>query len=157
VAVAVAGGLCLTAFGVAGIDPLKKPGMAVLGPVLVIALTTLIWQGFVSGKIRIAVTGVVGAAGVAAAYVAGVTGFDQLLAASSVARTVPSPSGVDLVVAGIVVAGFLAVFGIQSAATLLARLPLVRALHVHAANGFYLDIPARQITARFWGLTTPVP
>ena len=157
VAVAVAGGLCLTAFGVAGIDPLKKPGMAVLGPVLVIALTTLIWQGFVSGKIRIAVTGVVGAAGVAAAYVAGVTGFDHLLAASSVARTVPSPSGVDLVVAGIVVSGFLAVFGIQSAATLLARLPLVRALHVHAANGFYLDIPARQITARFWGLTTPVP
>ena len=157
VAVAVAVGLCLTAFGVAGIDPLKKPGMAVLGPVLVIALTTLVWQGFVSGRIRIALGGVAAAAGVAVAYVAGVSGFDRLLAASSVAHAVPSPWGIDLMVAGFVVAGFIAVFAIQSAATLLARLPIVRALHVHAANGFYLDIPARQVTARVWGLTAPVP
>jgi len=35
--------------------------------------------------------------------------------------------------------------------------PLVRSLYVHAANGLYCDIPARRITARFWGLTTPVP
>lgn len=157
VALAVAGGLCLTAFGVAGFDPLKKPGMAVLGPVLVIALATLVWQGFISGRVRIAVGGVAAAAGVVAAYVAGVTGFDRLLAMSSVARAVPEPSGIDLLVAGFVVAGFLAVFVIQFAATQLARLPAIRALHVHAANGFYLDIPARQMTARFWGLTTPVP
>jgi len=49
------------------------------------------------------------------------------------------------------------VFAIQVAASWLARLPMVRALYVHASNGFYCDIPARQITARVWGLETPVP
>jgi NAD(P)H-quinone oxidoreductase subunit 5 len=157
VAAVVAGGICLAAFSLAGIDPAKKSGMVVLGPVLWIALATLVWQGLVSGRLRIAAAGIAAAGGVAAAYVAGVTGFDQLLAASSVAREVAPASRIDLAVAGIVVAGFLAVFAIQAAATLMARLPLVRALHVHAANGFYLDIPARQLTARVWGLTTPVP
>ena len=157
VAVAVAGGICLTAFAAAGISPTKKPGLIVLGPVLGIALTTLVWQGFMSGKLRIVAMGVAAAAGVAAAYAAGVVGFDRVLAASSVARTVPPPSAVDMVVAGIVVAGFAGVFALQAAAPLFARLSVVRAFHVHAANGFYLDIPARQLTARFWGLSTPVP
>jgi hypothetical protein len=62
-----------------------------------------------------------------------------------------------MAVALIVVVGFLGVFAIQSAGTTLARLPVVRSLYVHAANGLYCDIPARRITARVWGLTTPVP
>jgi NAD(P)H-quinone oxidoreductase subunit 5 len=157
VAAVVAGGICLSAFGLAGIDPVRKPGMVVLGPVLWIALATLVWHGLVSGRLRIAAAGIVAAGGVAVAYIAGVSGFERLLAAASVAREVAPPSSIDLAVAGLVVVGFLAVFAIQAAATLMGRIPLVRALHVHAANGFYLDIPARQLTARVWGLTTPVP
>jgi NAD(P)H-quinone oxidoreductase subunit 5 len=153
----VAAGICLAAFALAGIDPSRKPGMVVLGPVLTMALATLLWQGFASGRIRIAAGSLAAAIGVAAAYVLGVAGFDQLLAASSVVRAVPSPWGIDLIVAGLVVAGFIAVFAIQTASQALMRLPAVRGLHVHAANGFYLDVPARQLTARVWGLTTPVP
>jgi NAD(P)H-quinone oxidoreductase subunit 5 len=155
--VVVAGGICLAAFSLAGIDPMKKPGMTVLGPVLWIALATLVWQGLISGQLRIAATCIVAAGGVAAAYVASVTGFEQLLKASSVAREVASPSAIDVTVGSLVVTGFLAVFAIQTAATGMGRFSFVRALHVHAANGFYLDIPARRLTARVWGLISPVP
>ncbi len=153
----VAAAICLVAFALAGIDPARKPGMVVLGPVLTMALATLLWQGFVSGRIRIAMGSLVAATGVAIAYVLGVVGFDSLLAASSVARSLPPASTVDLLVAGLVVVGFLAVFAIQAASQVVTRLPAIRALHVHAANGFYLDVPARQVTARVWGLSTPVP
>jgi hypothetical protein len=30
-------------------------------------------------------------------------------------------------------------------------------LYVHATNGFYLDIPARRVTAWVWGGTAPTP
>jgi NAD(P)H-quinone oxidoreductase subunit 5 len=111
----------------------------------------------ISGQLRIAATCIVAAGGVAAAYVASVTGFEQLLKASSVAREVASPSAIDVTVGSLVVTGFLAVFAIQTAATGMGRFSFVRALHVHAANGFYLDIPARRLTARVWGLISPVP
>lgn len=156
-AVVVAGGICLTAFSLVGIDLMKKPGMAVLGPVLWIALATLVWQGLISGQWRITATCIAAAGGVAAAYVAGVTGFEHLLRASSVARDVAAPSAIDLAVGSLVVTGFLAVFAIQAAATEMRQFSCVRALHVHAANGFYLDIPARRFTARLWGLTSPAP
>jgi NAD(P)H-quinone oxidoreductase subunit 5 len=157
VAASVAAGIVIAAFALAGIDARVKSGMLVLGPLLVLALTTLLWQGFASGRLWVAVGSLGAATGVAAAYAGGVVGFDWILAGSSVVVRGPLHSAFGLLVAGIVVAGFLAAFAIQSATPFLARFPLVRALHVHAANGFYLDIPARQITARVWGLSTPVP
>jgi NAD(P)H-quinone oxidoreductase subunit 5 len=66
-------------------------------------------------------------------------------------------SAFHIAVSGLVAIGFLAVFAIQATATNLARLPTIRSLYVHAANGFYCDIPARRLTARVWGLTAPVP
>jgi NAD(P)H-quinone oxidoreductase subunit 5 len=162
VAAGVAGGICLAAFAAAGIDAASKPGGVVLGVVLAIALTTLLWQAFLSGSAWLAGGGIVAAAGVAVAYVAAWGLTDRLLAGSTVAVARPATalaeaSALELLVAVIVVLGFLAVFAIQAATPLLARLPAVRALHVHAANGFYLDIPARRLTARLWGLSDPVP
>lgn len=162
VAAGVAGGICLAAFAAAGIDVASKPGGVVLGVVLAIALTTLLWQAFLSGSAWLAGGGIVAAAGVAVAYVAAWGLTDRLLAGSAVAVARPATalseaSALELLVAVIVVLGFLAVFAIQAATPLLARLPAVRALHVHAANGFYLDIPARRLTARLWGLSDPVP
>ena len=156
-AAATAGGICLGVFTVAGIDPLTKPGGLVLGIVLIIALTTLLWQAFLTRSLRLAGGGVLAATGVAVAYVAALAATNQILAGSSVATALPPASLLGGVVAAIVVVGFLGVFAIQAATPLLSRLPAVRALHVHAANGFYLDIPARRLTARAWGLTDPVP
>ncbi len=157
VAAAIAGALVAAVFATAGIEVTTKPGGLVLGSVLVVALTTLVWHGGVSGSWPVALAAVAAAAGVAGGYALVLTGVDRLLASSAVAGDAMTPSALDVVLGAGIVLAFVGVFAIQATATSLARLPLVRALQVHAANGFYLDIPARQLTARVWGLTTPVP
>ena len=122
-----------------------------------IALTTLVWQALLSGSRWVSLAGMAAAVGVGMAYAAAYIGFDTLLATSAVAHGAGPASMLDTVVAALVVVGFLMVFAIQVAGISLARLPLVRSLYVHAANGLYCDIPARRLTARVWGLTSPVP
>jgi NAD(P)H-quinone oxidoreductase subunit 5 len=157
VAIGIAVGLCLAPAAVFGVNLAAKPGAVVLGMVMAVALTTLVWQALLSGSWKLAAGGIAGGLVVSLAYVAAYLGVDAILQRSAVAHAVLPTSVFDLAVSGLVVIGFLGVFAIQAAATTLARLPGIRALHVHAANGFYCDIPARQLTARVWGLTTPVP
>lgn len=157
VAAGVAGAASLGTLAAFGIDPAVKPGGLVLASVMGIALTTLVWQALLSGSRWVALGGMAAAAGVGLAYAAAFVGFDRLLASAAVAHGAGPASVLDVAVAVIVVVGFLGVFAISAAGPTLARLPLVRSLYVHAANGLYCDIPARRITARVWGLTTPVP
>jgi NAD(P)H-quinone oxidoreductase subunit 5 len=157
VAAGIAGAATLGTLAAFGIDPAVKPGGLVLASVMGIALTTLVWQALLSGSRRVSVAGVAAALGVGLAYAAAYVGFDRLLVSAAVAHGAGPASVLDVAVAVIVVVGFLGVFAIQAAGMTLARLPLVRSLYVHAANGLYCDIPARRITARVWGLTTPVP
>jgi NAD(P)H-quinone oxidoreductase subunit 5 len=156
-AAGVAGGICWGVFAAAGVDVMGKAGGPALAMVLVIALTTLLWQGFLAGSVRVAGFGVVAAAGVAVAYLGALFATERILAGSAIAVDLPATSPAGLLVAVAVVVGFLGVFAIQAATPLMARLPAMRALHVHAANGFYLDVPARRLTARVWGLSNPVP
>jgi NAD(P)H-quinone oxidoreductase subunit 5 len=149
--IAAAGGV------VVGLDLTTKPGGAVLLAVMGIALTTLVWQSLLTGSWPVALGGMAAAGGVSVAYAAAALGMERLLAWSAVADASGPASACDIVVGVVVVAGFLGVFMLQAAAAMLARWPVIRALHVHAANGLYCDIPARQITARVWGLSTPVP
>lgn len=140
-----------------GLDGAPKSGELVLGIVMMIAITTLVWHGLVSGSVTLALASIAAGLFVSGAYLMALQGMDRLLASSAVVRGGGPVSAVDLVVSGLVVVGFLGVFAIQVASSWLARVPAVRALYVHASNGFYCDIPARRITARAWGLTTPVP
>lgn len=142
---------------VTGIDPVGKPGGMVLVAVMAIALTTLVWQSLLTGSWPVAAGGIVAAVGVSSAYAAASLGIDRLLASASVSHAIGPASSLDAIVAVVVVVGFIGVFALQAASGSLARLPAARALYVHAANGFYLDIPARRLTARVWGLTAPVP
>jgi NAD(P)H-quinone oxidoreductase subunit 5 len=157
IAVVIAVGIGLGSLAIANIDIAHKSGGLVLGIVMVIAVTTLVWHGLVSGSVKLALASIVGGFIVSGIYLAGYQGVDRLLASSAVAREALPASSVDVIVGALVIVGFLGVFAIQVAASWLARLPVVRALYVHAANGFYCDIPARQITARVWGLNAPVP
>jgi NAD(P)H-quinone oxidoreductase subunit 5 len=157
VAAVIAGGATLGSLAAFGIDPVSKPGGIVLAAVMSIALTTLVWQALLSGSRWVSLTGMAAAVGVGLAYAAAYVGFDKLLAVSAVAHGAGPASMLDTAVAALVVVGFLVVFAIQVAGISLARLPLVRSLYVHAANGLYCDIPARRLTARVWGLTSPVP
>jgi NAD(P)H-quinone oxidoreductase subunit 5 len=157
VAAGVAGAATLSSLAAFGIDPAIKPGGIVLASVMGIALTTLVWQALLSGSRWVSLAGMVAAVGVGLGYAAAYVGIDLLLASAAIAHDAGPASVFDVAVAAIVVIGFLGVFAIQAAGMTLARLPLIRGLYVHAANGLYCDIPARRITARVWGLTTPVP
>jgi NAD(P)H-quinone oxidoreductase subunit 5 len=157
VAIGIAAGLGLAPVAILGVDVAAKPGAVVLGMVMTVALTTLVWQALLSGSWKLAAGGIVGGFVVSLAYVAAYMGIETILERSAVALKVLPTSVFDMAVSGLVVIGFLGVFAIQAATATLARLPAIRALHVHAANGFYCDIPARRITARVWGLTAPVP
>lgn len=157
VAIGIAVALCLAPVAILGVDVTAKPGAAVLGLVMVVALTTLVWPALLSGSWRLAAAGIAGGLIVSLAYVAASLGVDAILERSAVAQRVSPTSAFHIAVSGLVAIGFLAVFAIQATATTLARLPTIRSLYIHAANGFYCDIPARRLTARVWGLTAPVP
>jgi NAD(P)H-quinone oxidoreductase subunit 5 len=139
-----------------GIDLATKPGAAVLGLVLLMALTQLIWHALSTNSWRIAGQSIAAAGLVICLYLGAWLTIDRLLA-SSVSHQVVADSPLDLVVMGVAALGFIGVFTLQAAGTSLRFSPAVRALYVHAANGFYLDIPARRLTARIWGETAPTP
>jgi NAD(P)H-quinone oxidoreductase subunit 5 len=139
-----------------GIDLASKPGSMILGLIFTMSITHLIWQALVSGSWRVAAQGIALSALVSWLYLGGWLAIDHLLA-SSVSRHIVAPSPLNLAMIGVVAIGFIAVFVLQAAAGPLSQLPTVRALYVHAANGFYLDIPARRLTARLWRGTSPTP
>ncbi|MEQ8784842.1 MAG: proton-conducting transporter membrane subunit [Pirellulaceae bacterium] len=149
----------LGAVGVAAwllpIDPSSKPGAAVLGLVLVIAVTQLVWQGLATGSRWLAVRAIVCAAVVSASYFTAYLVTDRVLLAS-VSHHAIAPSPLDAAVLGLTAVGFLGVFCLQAASGSRAA-PWLRSLYVHALNGFYFDIPARRLTARVWGRITPTP
>jgi len=157
VAAGVAVAATLGSLAIFGIDPAVKPGGLVLASVMGIALTMLVWQALLSGSRWVSLAGMVAAIGVGLGYAAAYVGIDRLLGNAAIARDAGPASGFDTALAAIVVIGFLGVFAIQAAGMTLAHLPLIRSLYVHAANGFYCDIPARRLTARIWGLRAPVP
>jgi len=141
-----------TAFG---LDFVTKPGGVVLGLVLMLALTQLLWGTFTRGDAFAMVRGVFTGAAIAAAYCGAYLVMDQVVAASaSDLRIAPSP--LNLGVMTVVSLGFLAVFALQARTRSLAHSRWGRALYVHALNGFYIDIPARRLTARFYGQSAPV-
>jgi len=157
VSLALAITITVGSFAALGIDPSVKPGGLVLLAVVALALTTLVWQGLLAGSWQLALGGVASAAGVSLAYATASSGMDRLLASAAIAHGAGPVSTLDLVVVGIVISGFLGVFALQAATATLTRLPLVRSLYVHAANGLYCDVPARRLTAWVWGLSAPVP
>ena len=62
----------------------------------------------------------------------------------------------DVAVLGLVALGFVGAFMLQALSESLAKRRWVRAVYVHAMNGFYIDIPARRLTAWFYGQSAPV-
>ncbi|MCL4204962.1 MAG: oxidoreductase [Pirellulaceae bacterium] len=155
-AVAISLGLCLGAAWTLGVNFSTKPGAGVLGLILVLALTQLLWIGLSTMVWKLAVRTIVWAALVSFGYCALYQTADWILAGSSVGwLSAPSPLAVPMVI--LVAAGFSAVFALQVAVALLPRHALLQSLYVHAMHGFYVDIPARRATALLWGRSAPVP
>jgi len=139
-----------------GLDFAAKPGAAILGLILVIALSQLLWPALAAGTWRLAIQGIAGALLVSWGYYGAYLLVDRVFV-TSVSHQITSPSASHGLVIAVVAVGFFAVFALQAVAGAFPGLPKLRALYVHAANGFYLNIPARRLTARVWGRSSPTP
>lgn len=153
--ITLAAGIVFGTFQVSRIDILTKPGGAVLGLILTLALTQLLWNGLATGIARLAIRSIANALLVAVTYSATYLLIDRLVASSTSHHTVVS-STLDAAVMALVGMGFVGVFTLQALSVSRARRRWVRALYVHAMNGFYIDIPARRLTSWFYGQTAPV-
>lgn len=154
VALAVAIGICVaTVWGLTA-DLQSKPGAMILNLILTIALTQLLWLAFSSGSVRMAGWGMIAAATVSLGYYGAYLLTDYALA-TSVSHQKLSPSLFDSLVTGLVGLGFIGIFFLQATTRMTTPGPLMRSMYVHAVNGFYLDVPARRITAWAWGHEGP--
>jgi len=69
----------------------------------------------------------------------------------------PAWSWLDITLMTLVAMGFAGVFLLQILAHYYSRWHWIQAIYVHAGNGFYLDIPARRLTAWLYGLHSASP
>jgi NAD(P)H-quinone oxidoreductase subunit 5 len=154
-AIAIALGITFGTFRAVGIDIMTKPGGVVLGLILTLALTQLLWNGLSTGVARLSFRGIGLALLVGLTYSISYLGMDRLVA-SSTSHHLVVPSTLDFVVLGVVALVFVGVFLLQNLSDSLALPRWVQAMYVHAMNGFYIDIPARRLTAWFYRQTAPV-
>lgn len=138
-----------------GIDIASKPGGRVLGLILLLALTQLLWKGLSTGRIELALRSIANAGLVAVAYSVAYLAMDRMVS-STTSSPLLAPSTFDSLVLALVATGFISLFLLQVFSAPLAQRRWARALYVHAMNGFYVDIPARKVTAWFYGQTAPV-
>ena len=147
--------LVYTGFQILRIDPFLKPGGVLLGLVLALALTQLLTLCWVLGDRGLALRGLAGASLTCAAYFTTFGVIDYLLA-PCVPTPLGPPSFLDWSLMMLVAIGFAGVILIQ----ILVQRPTpptwINPLYVHAMNGFYIDIPARRLTGRFYGQSSPV-
>lgn len=146
--------LCLGAAWAFGITREGKPGALVLGALLTIAVASLLWNALRTRRLRTALIGFAAAAGVAFGYFALVTGLEPLLGAAAGHRLLPS-AVLEAVLLVLIVGCFVGIFLLQAGLAEWGRRPALAALQVHAANGFYLDLPLRRLVHRIWGRSLP--
>lgn len=121
-----------------------------------VAMTQLLWSGFSTGLWRLVTGSVLAAITLSVAYAAAFLIMDSVIT-SSATNHGSSLSIWDYTFIVLAIAGFGALFTVQTLATSSSSAAWLAHFYVHTMNGFYVDIPARQLTARFWGRVTPVP
>lgn len=142
-------------FQALGINLVTKPGGAVLGLILTLALVQHLWNGLASGVSGLALRSIANAGFVTVMYSGGYLLMERVVATST-SHHLLVPSTLQSAVLISVSLGFLAVVTLQALSEKFARRRWVQALYVHAMNGFYIDIPARRLTARIYGQSAAV-
>ncbi len=131
--------LSLTLFGV---NLVTKPGGLLLGSVLCLALTHWIGQVMRSGSQTLLIRAILSAGLLCLVYSASFCAVDWMVAPS-----LPNPSAPALVwlVATILLAGFAGMFLLQGSLASGRASVTLNSLHIHAANGFYLESTLRRV------------
>jgi len=154
--VAMASGVVLITFWAYGFEAESKPGLPVLGGLLILGLTQLlIFARQIGGQLPQALpfwlAGLLPSAVIAALYFGGVAAFQSMLG-DSIARPGAGSAGTPWLVAGFTLLLFAAALLVQ------ALKPTGRAdarwsrLYVHAHNGFYVGTIQSELVRRFWPL-----
>ena len=155
-AFALATGIVALASGILGSGIFAKPGGMLLGFILTLAVAQLLWKGLAAGSLWLTSRGIAYGLIVAVAYGAAYWAMDGWLMARSVHWHTLAPSALDDMIGALVATGFLGIFTLQALSEPLARHRWMQRLYVHAMNGFYIDIPARRLTAWVYGIKAPV-
>jgi NAD(P)H-quinone oxidoreductase subunit 5 len=155
VSIVLAAGITFGTFAATGIDILSKPGGAIVGLILTLALTQLLWNGFATGIAWLALRSALNSVLVTTTYCIAYRAMDHLVGKSA-SHPGLAASALDIPVLVVVGLGFGAVFAIQALSAPLAQRRWIKALYVHAMNGFYFDIPARRLTGWFYRQAAPV-
>lgn len=133
-----------------GVTPEQKPGMLVLGAVLLMSITQLMWNSF--GEFRtaaVALRGTALALIVCVAYFVLQVGFEHLLA-SALPITQATRSVFDLALLAGVIVTFMGVVVLQTEFPYQTRRPGWQRLYVLLFNGFYLNTITNRIVCRVW-------
>ena len=125
-----------------------EPGALLLGAVFVMAMVHLLWSLWgVTLSARSIGIGALLVAGVSAAYFALHLGFKTLLGEAIVH---PSQQPLAWPVAALIVLLFIAVLVLQEQLATAMSHPKMRALYVHARNGFYFNTLANRAVQKLW-------
>jgi len=148
-------GIHLAMSGLSGSHAIEKSGQLILGMIMILALTQLLWNALDSRQSTVILSSLTAAVMVSASYFAAFSLFDYLLT-TSVSHTHVSLSLWDKLIVAVVAIGFLGTFAVQVGGGRLRGSPILKILYVHASNGFYIDIVANKFTARFPKRFAPV-
>ncbi|TWU04452.1 proton-conducting transporter transmembrane domain-containing protein [Stieleria varia] len=137
-------GILSLSFAAFGVDPIVKPGGLLLGGVICLALTYWVAQVYQAGNAKLWVQAMIVAGALCTAYTCSFVAVDQVISAS-----IPSSNTAQIpwAVSGIILVGFLAVFGLQATVTGKSQAKWISKWHVHASNGFYMESIVRRLLA----------
>lgn len=122
-----------------GISPTEKPGMLVLGMVVVVAITQLLWMQMRRGRNSSEITKTaIFAAGIGAIYFA-LSGLADTLLASSLPRDVPTWPMAEIILTVFIFAFLITSIRFQDGHPGFLSVAYKRRLYVHALNGFYMN------------------
>jgi NAD(P)H-quinone oxidoreductase subunit 5 len=128
----------------------EQPGVFALGAIMLLGLTHLIAQSIDERPNSFVVVRTLGLTLlVATAYFGLQWGAAQLLA-GTVPANAPARGLATLIAVLVVVAAFAAVTVLQSTLARASGTPRWQALHVHVANGFYVNTIANRLVLRLW-------
>jgi len=147
-------GLTLAMAWAFGITPDKEPGVVVLGSVLMMAVTHLIWNSFGDEyTLPVAVRGVVMAVGVCFVFFTLQSIFAFMLA-GALPELHPLRTSFDIWLMGGVIILFMAVLVFQTQLPYRADNPTWQKMYVYAFNGLYINTFANKLVQRFWPIDT---
>jgi NAD(P)H-quinone oxidoreductase subunit 5 len=147
------GALLLASFGTLmvavlfGVSPAEKPGVIVLGIILMLGITQLLWNSWAWSQ-AVAVRGVALALGVCVAFFTLHEVAVWVVGDAVVAAPVPGVAeyGIMLTLVGL----FAGTLWFQAQLPYWVHRPWVRRIYVHVANNLYLDALANRWVMRVW-------